>query len=372
MTLTIIALTPKEEFLQMVDPDLCEIKEINQSNGLRAIQFEYRFQDFTEDKQLFKHGNKLWIQGDINVDDCLYVINTKVEQDLFKENSFTFEAEEVLVELNNAPVVSHLDLTNHSSVFKTRTVNGTTEVKIDWNSLNWWFGEFFNMGIIQNCLNSDLQYIPFFGTYNLMSLLRYIEEQTGNTFVTRYEKSKTSNVIHRYLDFLNPINMSKNWELHLEYDFLDEMTSTFYDADWNEIPEENPWLLKRYINSQIQPESITETVEAYDPETDAEFDAPDTLDTTYEYIPEDENVEDEALIKHYKTYSNFNPEHIQFQIVNNEGQALNADGTVYQTGDDNPLIWTGTALGLSDDNPHILITLARMTNVIGIDRKSVV
>ena len=123
MTLTIIALTPDEKFLQMLDPDLCEIKETISKDGLRTIDFEYRFQDYPEDKQLFRLGNKLWIQGDINLTDCLYIINTKVEQDIYKENSFTFDAEEVLVELNNAPVVSHLDLQTHTDVFKKRIVN---------------------------------------------------------------------------------------------------------------------------------------------------------------------------------------------------------------------------------------------------------
>ena len=172
MTLSIIALAPNEAFLQQVDPDLCEIKETITSNGLRTIEFTYKFQEYLEDKQIFRLGNKLWIQGDINLTDALYVINTNVEQDLFKENSFTFEAEEVLVELNNAPLTSNLDLTAHTDVFKKRTVNGATEVLIDWNSLNYWFGDFFNIGVVQDCLNTDIQYIPFFGTYNKMTLLR--------------------------------------------------------------------------------------------------------------------------------------------------------------------------------------------------------
>ena len=142
------------------------------------IDLEYTFQDYVEDKELFRKGNKIFICKDINIRDCLYVINTDVKVNIFDENQFTLPLEEVLVELNNAPLVSHLDLSNHSDVFKTRTHNGALEVKIDWNSLNYWFGEFFNIGVVQDCLNSTVQWIPFFGTYNLMNLLRYIEEQT--------------------------------------------------------------------------------------------------------------------------------------------------------------------------------------------------
>ena len=98
MTLTIVVLNEREEFLQFLDPELCSIKETCTINGLRTIVFEYKFQDMKKDKKLFKLGNKIWIQGGTNLTDCLYLINTSVKQDIFKENSFTFDAEEILVE----------------------------------------------------------------------------------------------------------------------------------------------------------------------------------------------------------------------------------------------------------------------------------
>lgn len=357
MTMSIIALTPREEFLQQIDPDLCEIKETITKDGLRTIAFEYKFQDPVEDKQLFKLGNKLWITGDINLKDCLYVINTKVKQDYFKDNCFTFEAEEVLVELNNAPVVSHLDL--DSAVFKTRNVNNNTtelEVKIDWNSLNYWFGDFFNLGVVQDCLNASVQWIPFFGSYNLMNLLRFIEEQTGNVFVTRYEKDIQHNTIHRYLDFLNPINVSKHWEFHLEYDFAQAMVRTFYDENGNETTDDKPWEVLRYNNSHV-PTGQTEDVEPYDPEEEAAILQYDTLDTDYKWIQEDEEVEDEALKREYHTIPNFDTDNAVFQITTRDGDPLNADGTIYTEGDDNPLIWSCADIDIDGSNPHVLITL---------------
>lgn len=364
--MNIIILTPTEDFLEFLDPDLCEITETITTNGLRTIEFDYKFKDYVEDKRLFRLGNKIWIQGDINLTDCLYVINTQVKQDIYKENSFTFEAEEVLVELNNAPLTSHLDLTTYSSVFKTRTVNGALEVKVDWNSLNYWFGEFYNLGVVQDCLNSTVQWIPFYGTFNIMSLLRYIEEQTGNVFITRYEKDQVNNTIHRYLDFLNPINVSKNWELHLEYDFLQEMVSKFYsDYGETETTEDKAWNIVRYTNSHV-PTGQTETVEAYDPEAEAEILAYDTLDTSYEWISSDETVIDEGTIKHYPTYNNIVPANIQFQIATPLGEVLNADGTIYQTGDDNPLIWSASDIGLTTSNTHCLITLSLTDGTLGV------
>ena len=367
MVLTIIALTPQEEYLQQLDPDLCEIKETIEKGGLRTITFDYKFQDIIEDKELFKIGNKLWIQGDINLTDAVYVINTEVKQDMFKENSFTFDAEEVLVELTNAPFVSHLDLTTYSSVFKTRTTNGAQEVKVDWNSLNHWFGQFFNLGVVQDCLNSNLQWIPFFGTYNRMNLLRYIEEQTGNVFVTRYEKDSLSNVIHRYLDFLNPINVSKNWELHLEYDFAGTYTRKFYDSNMNETTEDKPWEVVRYTNSHV-PTGQSETVlnPTYDATRDEANNQYDTLDTSYTWDTDDEMVEDEDTKREYNTYTNIIPSNVQFQICTPNGKILNADGTIYTTGDDNPLLWSCSDIGLTTNNTNCLITLFQTGNTLGL------
>ena len=100
----IVILDNDEEFIQFLDPELCSLVETIEKDGLRTLSFEYYFQDMLEDKKLFEIGNKLWIYGDSNLTDCLYVINTSVTQDIYKENCFKCEMEEVLVELNYAPL----------------------------------------------------------------------------------------------------------------------------------------------------------------------------------------------------------------------------------------------------------------------------
>ena len=358
---SIVMLAPDERVIRHIDPDLCEIKETIKSNGLRTINLEYYFQKYDEDKELFKLGNKLWIQNDINLTDCLYVVNTKVKQDIFKDNCFTLELEEVLVELNNAPLTSHLDLSSHSGVFKTRTINNATEVKIDWNCLNYWFGDFYNIGVLQDCLNSSVQWIPFFGTYNKMQLLRFIEEQTGNVFVTRYEKDLLNNTIHRYLDFLNPINVSKDWEYHIEYDLKDTPRSiTYYDYGITEAPADKAWEIVRYLNSRIDPESMTEQVldPPYNADRDEALAQYDALDQNYQWVAEDEMWTDEGTIKHYDTIANINPANIQFQITNHNFEVLTADGTVYEEGDTNALVWLPSDLNYTSEKKSVLITLA--------------
>ena len=112
MTLTIVSLDQEENFLRFLDPELCTLEETITSGGLRTLNLDYKFQDLGVDKQLFKLGNKIWIQGDENLSDCLYVINTSVKEDIYQENSLLMELEEVLVELNYAPVLSQTEITS--------------------------------------------------------------------------------------------------------------------------------------------------------------------------------------------------------------------------------------------------------------------
>ena len=195
MVLTIVSLNQREEFFQFLDPELCELTETTSYGGLRTLELTYTFQDFNEDKKLFHIGNKIWVQGDNQLSDCLYVINTEVKEDIYQENKFSLELEEVLVELNYAPLFLQTEITN--SEFRTVTTNGQKQVIINWNALNYWFGDYFNIGIVQDCIGEYAQRVTINGTTTRMNLLRQIEEQTGNVFVTRYEKDVFENTIHR-------------------------------------------------------------------------------------------------------------------------------------------------------------------------------
>ena len=339
MVLTIVVLDKKENFLQFLDPDLCDLKEENEYGGLRTLSFEYKFQDLIEDKELFRIGNKLWIQGDSNLADCLYVINTEVKQDIYKENTFTLDLEEVLVELNYAPVFTQNELSK--SAFHTITANGKQEVYVDWNSLNYWFGNYFNIGVCQQCISEYASRINITGTINLMTLLRLIEEETGNVFVTRYEKDLLNNTIHRYLDFLNPININKNWVFNLEYDFYDTTDIVLcYDENGNLVPEDKDWEVTRFDEDE------EEVDEDYDPDAQEIYD--------YEQSPD------------YTPIVNINPENCEIRIVNQDYELLNTDGEKWKTGDD-PLSWDCVTAGLDDtDNPHYLISLQKIDSILGV------
>ena len=97
MSMAIVVMDNEEKFLQFLDPELCTLVETHE-DGLRRLDLEYKFQDLHDDKQLFRIGNKVWVSNDTNLADCLYVINTPVSVDVYQENSFHCELEEVLVE----------------------------------------------------------------------------------------------------------------------------------------------------------------------------------------------------------------------------------------------------------------------------------
>ena len=323
--MNIVILDNDEEFIQHLDPELCSLTETIEKGGLRTLTLNYKFQDAVEDKKLFKLGNKVWVSRDSNLTDCLYVINTSVKQDIYQENSFSCECEEVLVELNYAPVFTQTELTTTNGfTFSTNSNNQEYSVVVNWNALNYWFGEYFNIGVVQKCLSDYNAKIGLSGTINLMTLLRYIEEETGNVFVTRYEKDCLNNTIHRYLDFLNPINVSKPWVLNLEYDFLDtDATVYIYDSEGNPANDD------------------------YDDVEDID----DIVDFDKDYTP----------------VTNIDPTNVVFRITNGL-ETLGTDGLVY-TGDDDtvePLLWTASDVGFEDDTQSAIISLQREKDLIGL------
>ena len=358
MTLSIVVLDQKEKFLQFLDPDLCSLTEEIEYAGLRTLKLEYTFEDVVTDKELFRVGNKIWIQGDTNLADCLYVVNTEVKVDIYNENQFSMELEEVLVELNYAPLFSQTDLTTANG-FRIN-VNDAVEVYVDWNALNYWFGDYFNIGVVQDCLSENASKVTLSGTFTLMNLLRQIEEETGNVFVTRYEKDILNNTIHRYLDFLNPINSSRDWNLTLLYEFQSQATYLpCVDENGNETTEDEAPEVTPFDDG-IEEESIPEDTDPWD-----ESQEHDT-ERNYDWIPEDETVEEyyhDGL--DYQPLINLNPEACQLQICNSDGEVLNTDGEVYSDGD-TPLSWDCSEAGLTGDDSCYTITLQKNGNNLGV------
>jgi len=308
MILNIIVLDPSEKILSFVNPELIDIVETFQ-DGLRSIDVTYNIDEIKDAKEWFKLGNKLFIVGDSNLTDCLYVLNTEVKQDLFDDNQFTFKAEEALVELNYAPFFIQTKLTDKA--FTTSKREGETAFKVDYNSLNYLFGKYFNIGIVQDCLSDYSSRVTFTGSMPLMALLRYIEEETGNVFVTRYEKDVLSNTIHRYLDFLNPVSMNKNWSTYFEYDFLAAPDGSYI------------------------------------------------IDDNGDPVDDDDDPLDDDMTQPVIDYlRNIDIEHLKFRLTHN--------GQVITTENDTSLEWTAEEIGLTSTDHSIAVQIRYQQKRIGI------
>lgn len=239
MSITVVILDSDEKFIQFLDPELLTLTENHETYSLRSLKVKYNIDSIDEAKKLFKHGYKIWVSGDVSLTDCLYVINSNVEKDLFSENQVTFEAEEVLVELNYAPPFLQTDVTSANG-FTINKQNSQDYVTVNYYALNQWFGDYFQIGIVQECLNKYVSRIAPRGIMSKMELLRFIEEETCNVFRTRYEKDPQTNIIHRYLDFLNPDSSNTAWELFIDYDIPeeDDGTGTLVDENGDTISNE--------------------------------------------------------------------------------------------------------------------------------------
>ena len=193
-----------------------------------------------------------------------------------------------------------------------------------------------------------------------MTLLRQIEEETGNIFVTRYEKDTINNTIHRYLDFLNPININKDWLLNLEYDFHNnENTAVCYDENGNITTEDTDPEVKRYENTEYGPEEVDEDT-VLDPDED-DYD----VEQVDPYVPEDQELYDYDNAPDYTPIVNLNPAHCDFRITNGK-DLLDINGRVYDETDD-PLLWNCTDIGFVDtDYPSYFISLQKKGNELGI------
>jgi hypothetical protein len=233
------------------------------------------------------------------------------------------------------------------------------EVVVDYNALNYWFGDYFNIGVVQDPISEYAKRISVNGTVNRMELLRNIEEETGNVFVTRYEKDTLSNTIHRYLDFLNPININSNWTYTLEYDFYDVTTTAeCFDEDGNIVPDDLDWEVTRFENDEYPPESVDE-------DTDTEHEDDTDVEVTEPYDAESNEAYDYETGKDYTPINNIDPSRCDFRITDGEN-LLNTDGEKWTTGD-TALRWNCEDVDFDDTNyPSYTITLQKYNTILGV------
>ncbi len=205
MGFTVLVLDQNENPLEYLDSEILEISQTSEIGELQTLSITYPLDDenINKTRELFKIGNKIWIPGTNGLDPCLYVISNSTKYDYWDKNHIEIELEEVLVELN------YVELFQQYSA-ETKTINRTL--------LEEQFGKYYNIGTVETCMGSRGN-VALNGTMTKLELLRYIEEETSNIFKTRYEKDKDKNIIHRYLDFLQPGNVGKEHDTVIDLSF---------------------------------------------------------------------------------------------------------------------------------------------------------
>lgn len=183
----VIILDPYEEFITWLDSEKVEITETNKIGEQRSIQITYPIDNLDEVllSNWFDAGNKIYVPEGLGIDNCLYVINSEYQLDYWDKNEITIEAEEVLVELNNA-IFEYID---------------SADLKINKDNLTKWFGGWYDIDTVDSIPSSKNTILPT-GTMTLLTFLRDIEETTELIFKTEY--GAENNKITRKLSLIDP------------------------------------------------------------------------------------------------------------------------------------------------------------------------
>ena len=184
--LNIIVLSPEEEVITWLIPDITDVTEINEKDKVRKIELTYPIEDkkiYDEERPWFSQGNKIFIPAIFGMTNCLYIINTDYDIDYWDKNYVTVQAEEILTELNNQIVAVYSD----------------NSIKITKDKLIEWFGRWYTIDKLES-LSSNKNSIQQLGTTTLMTLLRTIEEKIERVAYTEY--SYENNIITRKLSFV--------------------------------------------------------------------------------------------------------------------------------------------------------------------------
>lgn len=199
----IIVLSWDEEVISYLDTDLVDIKETRTKDKIRSISLEMPIEDDDDSyRELFKQGNKIYVSESEVSSSCLYVINSQYKLNHYSDNTIEVEAEEVIVELNNvAPFVYYGD---EIRVVPVSDVESTRQ-----SQLREWFGKYYHIGKVDYPTSELLAKVSPVGSMTLMELMKYIESETGNKFITWYVPGKKNNksMIYRFLDFLRPSHL---------------------------------------------------------------------------------------------------------------------------------------------------------------------
>lgn len=206
--MNILLYKDNEDFLKYLDPEKAEIKEVKESGQLSTLSLIYPLTNAKADiTYYFKPGHKILLVDKEYAG--FYVINENITYDIYGDKSIEVILEDVLVELNYAPMISELEFKDKYKLMETVS---------EWKTaLKEWFGDYYDIGKVN--LGSISNILSLKGSMSLMNWLRSIEEQTGNYFIPEYSYNSEKKVIQRKLNFLNPAELGRNKNLNINVGF---------------------------------------------------------------------------------------------------------------------------------------------------------
>jgi len=213
MGFTILLLNQAEEPLLYLDSDQCDIERYSEEKEIKSASLTYPLgSDINKIRENFRIGNKVWIpDSSSSLEGVLYVISNSAKYDYWDGNSITVPLEEVLVELNFVELFKQRATETITLVTTSNNVNSSSFLTDE-------FGQYFTIRNVEKPLGTKNK-VAFNGTMTKLELLRYIEDETGNIFMTHYIKDENSNVIHRYLDFLNYSSCGEDHDVVIDLSF---------------------------------------------------------------------------------------------------------------------------------------------------------
>ena len=123
-TLLLAILDKTETLLGFLNPDIVQIEETNEYQGLRTIEITHPITTADEDvSSLILPGNKVWRQETSDGDSCLYVMLENLEIDS-ENNTISITAEEVATELSMLPPTEFTDYVFYTDDFEDGIYTG--------------------------------------------------------------------------------------------------------------------------------------------------------------------------------------------------------------------------------------------------------
>ncbi len=218
MSFTALLLNPEEEPLEYLNSDELELTETSETNELRTVHLSYPIgDDIHTTRENFRIGNKLWIPGGNGLEPCLYINTSQAKIDYWQDNNIEAEFEEILVQLNY--VLFRQKKIEVAGEDEKVTLVTTSNGEYKSVFLEDVFEDYFKIKKVEPPVSAYKNKIAINGTMTKLELLRYIEEETSNVFVTEYEKEENSNQINCYLSFLQPDHVGEEKDSLIDLSF---------------------------------------------------------------------------------------------------------------------------------------------------------